>query len=337
MPARRLLHGAAFRAKSWTARVRPRKVPERPVLDPYRGYGAPEGLVLRGRVLGALRRTAPDPEHSRWQNLRQMASLFLTEEVADVRVVAPGCGSESLSDAEGYVTLVVPGSGAEGWQEVAVEIAGDPASRVRFRALVPLASARCGIISDIDDTLMLTGSYSLARNLWTTFTGSALTRRIFPDAVALLDHLSDHGRNPVYYVSSSPWNLHHFLDRVLDRAGLQAGPMFLRDLGIDRDKFITGTHGDHKGSAIDRILAATPELPFILVGDTGQHDAEVYLEACRRHPGRIRAVILREPRPGADQGSRAAMAAIEAAGVPLAHGPDFTGVAERFEQRGIAV
>ena len=337
MAVGRGLHAVAVRVEDWLERAWPRKPPKRPVLDPYRGYGSPEGLVLRGRVLGALRRTAPDPEHSRWRNLRQMVSLFLTDEVADVRVVAPGCGSEALSDEEGYVRLTVPGTGAEGWQDVAVEIADDPESRVQFRALVPLASARCGIISDIDDTLMETGAYSLVRNLWTTFTGSALTRRIFPDAVALMDALSDRGRNPVYYVSSSPWNLHHFLTRVFDRAGLPAGPMFLRDLGVGRDKFITGTHGDHKGEAIDRILAATPDLPFILIGDTGQHDAEVYLEACRRHGPRIRAVILREPRPGADAKSRAAMAAIEREGVVLAHGAGFAEVAGHLDSAGIAV
>lgn len=337
MAGMRLLHRMAVRVTNGIGRVWPRKVPERPVLDAYRGYGSPGGLVLRGRVLGALRRTAPDPEHSRWQNLRQMASLFFTDEVVGVLVIAPGCGAEALSDEEGYVTLEVPGTGAEGWQDVEVEIAGDSGSRVPFRALVPRASARCGIISDIDDTMLETGAYSLVRNLWTTFTGSALTRRIFPDAVVLMDHLSDNGRNPVYYVSSSPWNLHHFLDRVFERAGLQDGPMFLRDLGIDSDKFITGTHGDHKGSAIDRILAATPDLPFILMGDTGQHDAEVYLEACRRHPGRIRAVILREPGPGVDAGSRAAMEATEAEGVTVVHGPDFAQVADRLERAGISV
>lgn len=337
MAGMRLLHRMAVRVTNGIGRVWPRKVPERPVLDAYRGYGSSGGLVLRGRVLGALRRTAPDPEHSRWQNLRQMASLFFTDEVAGVRVVAPDHGAEALSDEEGYVTLEVPGTGTEGWQGVDVEIAGDSNSRVQFRALVPSASARCGIISDIDDTMLETGSYSLLRNLWTTFTGSALTRRVFPDAVVLMDHLSDHGRNPVYYVSSSPWNLHHFLDRVFERAGLQAGPMFLRDLGIDSDKFITGTHGDHKGDAIERILAATPKLPFILMGDTGQHDAQVYLEACRRNPCRIRAVILREPGPGADAGSRAAMKATEAEGVTVVHGPDFAQVAGRLERAGISV
>ncbi|MBJ3764072.1 DUF2183 domain-containing protein [Maribius pontilimi] len=333
-----LLHRTAIRAERWFDRVRPRKRPERPVLDAYRGYAQPGGVVLRGRVLASLRRTTPDPGQSRWQNMREMLSLFLTDEVAHVDVTAPGHDITVQSDEEGYITVEVPVADPKpGWYDVALEIAGDPDSRKIFRAMIPSPDARLGVVSDIDDTMMHTGAYSLARNLWTTFTGSATSRRVFPDSIVLMDHLSNHGRNPIFFVSSSPWNLHAFLERVFDRAGLAAGPMFLRDLGISETQFISGTHGDHKGSAIDRILNANPDLPFILIGDTGQHDAEVYLEACHRHGGRIPAVILREPGPGPDDASRAAMAAIRRLGVIVAHGSDFGHVAEELRKAGVTL
>ncbi|RVT81952.1 DUF2183 domain-containing protein [Rhodobacteraceae bacterium CCMM004] len=333
-----LLHRAAIKAERWIDRVRPRAAPDRPVLDAYRGYATPEGLVLRGRVLAALRRTTPDPQQSRWQNLREMAGLFFTDEVAGVEVTVPEAGVTAVSDEEGYVTLNVPvPHGDPGWRMIGVEIAGDPGSRREFPALVPSPEARLGIVSDIDDTMMETGAYSLARNLWTTFTGSALTRKVFPDSIVLMDYLTAHGRNPLYYVSSSPWNLHAFLDRVFAKAGLVIGPMFLRDLGIGEDQFVSGTHGDHKGSAIDRIMAANPTLPFVLVGDTGQHDAHVYLEACHRHGGRVRAVVLREPGPGPDDESRAAMSAMRRLGVTVVGGVDFSGVAQELERVGLEV
>lgn len=187
------------------------------------------------------------------------------------------------------------------------------------------ATAEYGIISDIDDTVLETGAYSLARNLWTSMTGNAMMRHIFPDAVALMDQLH-HGRNPVFYVSSSPWNLFHFLQRIFERHGLVMGPMFLRDLVISQTQFVTGTHGDHKGAAIDDILGANPDLNFVLMGDTGQHDAHVYLHAIERHPGRIKRVILRQPGPGPDAESRAAMQQIEAYGVQVDSAPDYTGL-----------
>jgi phosphatidate phosphatase APP1 len=95
--------------------------------------------------------------------------------------------------------------------------------------------------------------------------------------------------------------------------------MFLRDLGLAG----TRGHKDHKGAAVDAILAANPGLPFVLIGDTGQKDAFVYRDAIARHPGRIERVILREPVVGAPQASLDAIAEIQAAGVACHHARDF--------------
>jgi phosphatidate phosphatase APP1 len=175
-------------------------------------------------------------------------------------------------------------------------------------------AARLAVVSDIDDTVLETGAWNLWRNLRTTFTGNPHTRRIFPDAVALLHRLSEGGRNPVFFVSSSPWNLHAFLEGVFARAGLVRAPLFLRDLGLSEVQLMSSAHGEHKGSVIDRLLAANPDLPFWLVGDTGQHDAEIYAEAAARHPGRIARVTLRRAGRAAPE---APVAALQAAGVRL--------------------
>ena len=370
MGVRRRLRRAALGVERALDRLLTFKVRRRPpLIEPYIGYATPETLIARGRVLTYLRRQAPAPEQRWFTNLRQMLLLFLTDEVEGVRLRAgprpgdgagdvagagggPGAGDgpDAMSDVEGYFTLVLPrgggGSGggampAEGpWIEVEAHIEGSEV-RAALPVLVPGEDARLGVISDIDDTVMETGAYSLARNLWTSLTGNALTRRVYPDSVALLDGLSEGGRNPVFYVSSSPWNLHHFLEAVFDRAGLVAGPMFLRDLGLSvatgeadahRERRAGGAHGGHKGAAIDTLMEANPGLPFWLLGDTGQHDAEIYLDAARRHPGRVVRVALREPGPGPDAEARAAMEALRGLGVEVTSGRDFQAVVEALPQ-----
>jgi len=308
----------------------------RPMLEGYYGFATPDRLILRGRVLSHLRRGAPLPDQGKWANLRQMVALFLTDEVAGVQVVAPG--GTGMSDAEGHVWLEVPREGqGPGWHEIAVAIADDPESGVAFQVMVPSREARIGVVSDIDDTMIKTGAYSLRHNLWLTFTGSARSRKVFPDAVVLMDHLHAHGRNPVFYVSSSPWNLHYFLDKVFSRAGLVPGPMFLRDLGVGEAHFIASSHHDHKGGAIDRILAANPDLRFVLLGDTGQHDAEVYHDVCQRAGGQVAAVVLREAGGAASDEQRRHVAAMRTMGVVVHLGLDFGGVAEVLEREGVAV
>lgn len=291
------------------------------VIDAYIGYATPDSLIARGRVLSGLRRHDPDPEQSRWVNLRQMISLFLTDEVANATVVQIGGTAKAVTDEEGYFTLVLPPDTGT----LRVAIRDVPESAVDLPVIRPDPAADVGVISDIDDTLLETGAYSIWRNLWTTLTGNTATRRLHPDAVDLITRLHA-GRNPVFYVSSSPWNLHFFLQQVFMRAGMVPGPMFLRDFGISETQFITGTHGDHKGAAIDTILSANPDLPFVLVGDTGQHDAEVYLAAARRHPGRVARVILRAPGPGADAADMVHVAALRDLGVPVAVAADYSAV-----------
>ena len=261
-----------------------------PVIDPYLGYATPEGLIARGRVLTELRRTTPEDNKGAFDNLREMAGLFLTDEVADVTVRAPDHGVEAVSDEEGYFTLVITDHApAPGWHEIRVEAEGAEAF-LPVRVSDP--AAPWGVISDVDDTVIRTGAWSLWQNLRTTFSGNLSTREVFEDGVKLLDRMVKRGA-PVFYVSSSPWNLHSFLTRLFEQAGVPRGPLFLRDYGVSETQLITGTHGDHKGAAIDAILGAHPGLPFILIGDTGQHDAHVYRDAAKRHPGRIAHVILR--------------------------------------------
>ena len=327
------LHAVAWRTEKVIDHIRGQRDTRR-IIEPYIGYATPDHLVVRGRVLTSVRRNKPKPNQSRWTNFKQMFALFLTDEVANAEVSSSNVAARS--DEEGYFTLLLSRDDRTGWIDVEVTVFGEHTTTL-CPVMIASDEADFGVISDIDDTMLQTGAYSLLRNLWTSLTGNIATRRIFPDALSFMSDLSAGGRNPVYYVSSSPWNLHHFLVTIFDKAGLVRGPKFLRDLGLSKTQFITGTHGDHKGNSIDTLLAANPDLPFVLVGDTGQHDAFVYHDAIKRHPDRIKAVVLREPGPGPDGQSRAVMSKIEKTNVSLLHGLTFDGFAAKLKPPAKAV
>ena len=96
-------------------------------------------------------------------------------------------------------------------------------------------------------------------------------------------------RNPVFYVSKSPWNLYDVLVEFLDRQELPRGPLLLRDMGLYSEAPL-----DHKTSAIEKILATFQTLPFVLIGDSGERDPDIYLQLAARFPGRIRAIYIRD-------------------------------------------
>jgi phosphatidate phosphatase APP1 len=204
---------------------------------------------------------------------------------------------ETVTDTEGYFLVRLdpdPGELASPWTRGTVELAGPYRGLTGSHAtgidvLVPGPQARFGIVSDIDDTILETGVQRVGQMIRQTLTGSALTRTPFPGAPELYRDLAADG-NPVFYVSSSPWNLHSFLLGFLEHREFPLGPLLLRDL------LGTATGREQKGRRIAEVLDMHPDLPFVLLGDSGERDPEIYADVVRANPGRILAVYIREVR-----------------------------------------
>lgn len=282
----------AYRVENFIDRFRPSRPHDDLFIEPYVGYGTPEGVIVRGRVLNRRQVGRVSETRGFVANVRAMVSNFVTYEVGGVEVDVAGI--KSRSGEEGYFTACVPIADQKA-TELTLKLC-EHGFECQAPIVIPDPQAELGIISDIDDTIMQTGAFSLARNLWTTLTGSVGSRKIFSDTVALIQ-TRQAGKNPIFYVSSSPWNLHSFLSAVFQHNDVPFGPKFLRDLGISETQFIKSSHGSHKGDAIDTIISANPGLRFVLIGDTGQHDGQVYLEAIQRHKTVIAEVCLRHAGP----------------------------------------
>jgi phosphatidate phosphatase APP1 len=76
--------------------------------------------------------------------------------------------------------------------------------------------------------------------------------------------------------------------------GIPKGPLMLRDIGLSREYFIAGSHTEHKLTQVERIFEIIHDIPFILIGDSGQHDAEIYLQVIKDFPGRVKMVYIRD-------------------------------------------
>ena len=229
---------------------------------------------------------APD---SLWTNLQASYRRFETDEVpgARVRLRAPGgVELEAVTDAEGYAHFdFVPPAGDDegGGFEVTLSLPDSPDAPVATATIVrPRADARFGVVSDVDDTVLVTEATSVLRMMRLTLLESPGSRVAFPGVGAFYRALAG-SANPLFYVSSSPWNLYEFLVDFMRLKGLPEGPLLLRDLGIDEDKLGAGTHGDHKLDAIRSVLERHAELDFVLIGDSGQHDPEIYETIVTEH------------------------------------------------------
>jgi phosphatidate phosphatase APP1 len=287
--------------RAWDgARLRRRRsgTPEHFRIEPYIGHGGPAGAVVRGRVLdNPMASEAVDGEGVR-DAMRRTLRHFLTDELPGVplEITLGGASFETVTDADGYFLARVPsapGTLESPWTRGTVALRGDYRGTTGHTApvdvRVPSPDARFGIVSDVDDTILQTGVQRVGRMILQTFTGSALTRTPFPGAAELYRDLAA-GVNPVFYVSSSPWNLYSFLVGFLRHRGFPFGPVLLRDL------LGTWQGREQKHVRIREVLDLHPDLSFVLLGDSGEHDPEIYADIVREYPGRILAVYIREVR-----------------------------------------
>jgi len=269
----------------------------------YRGFGTTQRALLRGRVLEASVLERSLPADSTFRSVRRMLRRFFSRELPEATVhAAVGVGVlQGITDDEGYfdISMVAPDLGGPGdWKTAEVEVVeakvrGLRPVRATAEILIPGPSAALGIISDIDYTVLQTHVTQKLKMIWVTLSGSAFTRMPFEGTSELYHALalgaSGHAGNPVFYVSKSPWNLYDFLVDFLDYHQLPRGPLLLRDIGLREAPPV-----DHKSAAVRELLDTYPALSFVLIGDSGERDPEIYLETAARYPGRIAAIYIRD-------------------------------------------
>jgi phosphatidate phosphatase APP1 len=271
----------------------------------YRGFGTAGSVLLTGRVVEAKALGRSTPTDRRWRNVVRTIRRFLSSEVpnAEVRARFGEREATAATDEEGYFYLRlepagVPASEHAPWHAAELQLTGAPVRgwtpvRASADVLVPGPDAELGIVSDIDDTVLQTHVTQRLRMIWTTLVENAQTRLPFEGTTELYRALaagrSGRAANPVFYVSKSPWNLYDVLVEFLDRQELPRGPLLLRDIGLHSEAPL-----DHKTSAIEKILATYRTLPFVLIGDSGERDPDIYLQLAAQHPGRIRAIYIRD-------------------------------------------
>ena len=284
----------------------------------YRGFGSPRAVWLTGRVLRQNELVSPADEAPFWDNLSASVSRFLTDEVGGItiRIETFGQVFRTVTNNEGYFDITIDPAielpTGRAWFPVryALEgvlqpegyegISGSGTREVIKDGQLTIAPAysQFGVISDIDDTVLVTGATSFWQTLRLTFLENAFTRLPFAGVAAFYRALQGGAVttlfNPIYFVSSSPWNLYDLLIDFFRIQGIPKGPILLRDLELSASMLSQEGHHLHKMAMIQKVMAINPELKFVLLGDSGQQDPEIYADIIRYNPGRIVVAYIRD-------------------------------------------
>jgi phosphatidate phosphatase APP1 len=306
----------------------------RPRVLTYTGYGGPGWVRVLGRVL-----LTPPGTRSRDVDSGRGWRRFFSAGVGGVPVtveVGDQC-HEVRSARGGYLDVRLAADLPSGWAVAKLSADGSPSCEAALRIVDEAAGF--GVVSDIDDTVVITALPRPLLAFWNTFVRREESRQPVPGMAQLyaeLLHQDEHA--PVVYLSTGAWNTAPALTSFLDRHGYPPGPLLMTDWGPTAEGWFRSGQ-THKRNELRRLLEEFPWLQWVLVGDDGQHDPDLYTAAAVGAPGRVRLIAIRqltaaqqvrthgtpEPRPER----------LPALAAPEVRAPDGFGLLELMRSKGL--
>lgn len=300
---------------------------------PYTGYGGTGWIRVLARVV-LTRGHAADERADKVRGWRS----FMSIPVDDVEVTITVAGREIslVADRGGVVDTRMEVDLAPGWHTISLHTADSEPVEASVYVVDP--SARFGILSDIDDTVMVTALPRPFLAAWNTFVLDEHARTPVAGMSVLYDRLvSENPGAPVLYLSTGAWNVAPTLSRFLQRNMYPNGPLLLTDWGPTHDRFFRSGQ-EHKRTSLERLATEFPDLQWLLIGDDGQHDEALYRDFSLAHPGNVAGIAIRQLTVGeavlAGGRSKAAENRMST-GAPWFFAPDGAGLADQLSDAGL--
>lgn len=276
---------------------------------PFYGFGSEHYVFLKGRVLEKEKMQENPDGESTFEHLKDTYKRYASDEIPQINLMASFAGRQKklTTDSEGFFEVEFefekPINYAKEGQKVQLELLEhktnhDIPSAEGF-IFVPGKDAEFGIISDIDDTILVSRVTHFFAELRLKLMQDATQRHPFPGIAAFLNALQKgadgKGDNPIFFVSGSEWNLFDLLIHFFNYNNIPGGPLLLRDKGtrLDKGKLETGQRA-YKKEKIRHILKTYPTMKFICIGDSGEHDPETYRKIQKEFPKQLIGVYIRD-------------------------------------------
>lgn len=193
------------------------------------------------------------------------------------------------SEAQGFQK---PTDGGNGVIQFAAEL---PSGDARGYAgdVVLLEETGLSVISDIDDTIKITQVRDRSATLRNTFVRPF---KPVPGMAELYQNLARSNQAAFHYVSASPWQLGLPLSEFVRSNGFPSGTFALKKFRW-KDRSFLSLFADpekYKPAVIEPLLKRFPNRRFLLIGDSGERDPEVYAALARKYPQQIVGLWIRD-------------------------------------------
>jgi len=303
----------------------------------YQGYGSTEWVRILGRVVLTSKPTPGSRAEQAAQNGNQnvrgwRAFTSVPIQFVEVDIEIGGTTIRVNADRGGIVDTVVPVQLTPGWHTAVLRAEGTEPAEAKIYVISP--DTTLGIVSDIDDTIMVTALPRPFLALWNTFVLNERARMATPGMAVLMDRLLvEHPEAPVIYLSTGPWNAAPTLARFITRNMYPSGTLLLTDWGLTHDRWFRSGQ-DHKRRNLELLAKEFPNMRWLLFGDNGQHDESIYSQFAQAHGDQVAAIGIRQLSTGEAvlAGGHSENGDHTGSTVPWVYSPDGAGMAKRLQE-----
>jgi len=319
-----------------------------PSIMTFRGFGSHQTseVFITGMLAEDKGLEKPKAENSRWQNFLSTLKRYSGDQIPNAKVEVQFNENKELllTEETGLFKTSFRFSPKRDkltseWASYTVTLKDNLTGEDKIfsssgEILIPGQEADFGVISDIDDTIIVSHSTRLLRKLRLLLTQNARTRKPFPGVEefyrALHNGEKGKSKNPFFYISSSEWNLYDLIVDFCTFNNFPKGVFLLREFnsGLYNLWRQGGKNHEHKFDKIYHIFTTFPAMSFVLVGDNGQHDPEIYSRIAHRFPERVKAIYIRTIRKQKDPRMLKIMADLEKIDVQIVFTPDTINAAQ---------
>lgn len=167
---------------------------------------------------------------------------------------------------------------------------GKPTALLR----IPLTHSTLRVISDIDDTIkrsdILGGTRTIFRNVFV----KELSEAEIPGMGEWYTDMFKKGAR-FHYVSNGPFELLPIISEFLTVSNIPPGSIKLKSYaGRSLFNGLLTAPADRKRAGLLEVLDSFPNCQFLLIGDTGEQDLELYAELAQLRPNQILAMFIRD-------------------------------------------
>ena len=272
----------------------------------YRGFVNDQELIVFGHVFNSWAPDKYEIDRKGYKHAKSMFKMFSINPIRNIKVTLHFKDLEVTTKTldDGYFRFTIPFNEYldSGWHKYAVSCRVNGMGIIEQGELLKPFKSKLGIISDIDDTFLISHTINIFKKLYVILTRNINNRKIFNDVVPHYQALSRAGQeeegafNSFFYVSSSEWNLYEFILQFTRLHELPKAIIKLKKIKTGLGDFLftgSGSH-DHKFLKIKDIISFYPQLTYVLMGDDSQHDPFLYERVVKVFPQSVKAIYIRQ-------------------------------------------